>query len=71
MSEWRLLAHVALETRHQYVEEEVGTGIRREVHTPRHADGSFGKPREYYYHPSEPRDVTHDSYAEALAAIRN
>lgn len=68
MSEGRLLAHLALDTRHQCVEEEVGTGIRSETHTPLRADGTFGEPRVYYYHRDEPQHVTHDSYAEALAA---
>ena len=70
----KLLLSVSGEKEHALMHEDEATGIRCETHTPVRANrhysdpDRFGRARSYWYHPQEPREVTHGSYEEALAA---
>lgn len=68
----KCLLHVGGDKTHSAIYEDEATGIHIETHTPVKANHSyadpdrFGKPRVVYYHPREDKDVTHDSFDEAL-----
>jgi hypothetical protein len=68
----KCLIHVGGEREHAAIYEDSATGIRKETHTPVKANRApadpdrFGKTRSYWYHPQEPREVTHDTFDEAL-----
>lgn len=70
MPTWVFKSHYSTYTSHSSAHEDTETGIVRETHTRYRDHAPVGKPKVCYWHPSEPKGITHKSFEECLAAIQ-